>query len=57
MSQGKLAVLSIDDREDMQIADKASNVLGFSTEENKNKLGLSWAKLSASWIAFEVDCG
>merc|ERR1719402_851494 len=33
VSQGKLTVPSIDDREDMQFADEAFNVLGFSEQE------------------------
>jgi len=36
VSQGKLTVPSIDDREDMQFADEAFDVLGFSEEEKYN---------------------
>ena len=32
MSQGKLTVPSIDDKEDMQFADEAFDILGFSTQ-------------------------
>ena len=33
MWQGKITVPSIDDKEDMQFADEAYDILGFSTEE------------------------
>ena len=33
VSQGKTTVDSIDDKEDMQFADEAYDILGFSTEE------------------------
>merc|ERR1711887_513936 len=36
VSQGKLTVPSIDDREDMQFADEAFDILGFSEEEKYN---------------------
>jgi len=36
VSQGKITVPSIDDREDMQFADEAFNVLGFTEEEKYN---------------------
>ena len=36
VSQGKLTVPSIDDREDMQFADEAFDILGFSSEEKYN---------------------
>ena len=32
MSQGKLTVPSIDDKEDMQFADEAFDILGFSQQ-------------------------
>ena len=32
VSQGKLTVPSIDDKEDMQFADEAFDILGFSTQ-------------------------
>ena len=38
MSQGKLTVPSIDDREDMQFADEVFDILGFSEEEKYNVL-------------------
>lgn len=36
MSQGKISVESIDDAEDMQFADEAFDILGFSREEKYN---------------------
>merc|ERR1719158_195684 len=36
VSQGKLTVPSIDDKEDMMFADEAFDILGFSTEEKYN---------------------
>ena len=36
VSQGKLTVDSIDDKEDMQFADDAFNILGFTSEEKYN---------------------
>ena len=36
VSQGKTTVESIDDREDMQFADEAYDILGFSHEEKYN---------------------
>ena len=36
VSQGKTTVESIDDREDMQFADEAYDILGFTTEEKYN---------------------
>jgi myosin heavy subunit len=40
--QGKVTVDSIDDKEDMQFADDAFNILGFTKEEKYNvyKVGL-----------------
>ena len=36
VSQGKTTVDSIDDKEDMQFADEAYDILGFSKEEKYN---------------------
>merc|ERR1712198_428038 len=36
VSQGKITVTSIDDKEDMQFADEAYDILGFSNEEKYN---------------------
>ena len=36
VSQGKTTVDSIDDKEDMQFADEAYDILGFSNEEKYN---------------------
>ena len=36
VSQGKLTVPSIDDKEDMQFADEAYDILGFTKEEKYN---------------------
>lgn len=36
VSQGKVSVESIDDKEDMQFADEAFDILGFTKEEKYN---------------------
>ena len=36
VSQGKITVPSIDDREDMQFANEAFDILGFSQDEKYN---------------------
>ena len=36
VSQGKITVPSIDDKEDMQFADEAFDILGFTTEDKYN---------------------
>ena len=36
VSQGKITVPSIDDREDMQFANEAFDILGFTTDEKYN---------------------
>ena len=36
VSQGKITVPSIDDREDMQFANEAFDILGFTEEEKYN---------------------
>ena len=43
MWQGKITVPSIDDKEDMQFADEAYDILGFSTEEKYDvyKVGIN----------------
>uniref|UniRef100_A0A0K2T3U6 Myosin heavy chain 1 [Tribolium castaneum] n=1 Tax=Lepeophtheirus salmonis TaxID=72036 RepID=A0A0K2T3U6_LEPSM len=41
VSQGKVTVPSIDDKEDMQFADEAFDILGFTTEEKYNSYKLT----------------
>ena len=42
VSQGKITVPSIDDKEDMQFADEAYDILGFSSEEKYNVYKVSF---------------
>ena len=46
VSQGKVTVDSIDDKEDMQFADEAYDILGFTKEEKYNVY-----KVSHSWLS------
>ena len=43
--QGKVSVDSIDDKEDMQYADEAYDILGFTVEEKYNVYKVSLRKL------------
>ena len=44
VSQGKLTVPSIDDKEDMMFADEAFNVLGFSEQEKYDTKSSLWTQ-------------
>ena len=45
VSQGKISVPSIDDKEDMQFADEAYDILGFSSEEKYNVYKVSHSRI------------
>ena len=55
VSQGKLTVPSIDDREDMQFANEAFDILGFS-EEMKYNVRISNGLFSKSSSLFVCRC-
>ena len=46
VSQGKITVPSIDDREDMQFANEAFDVLGFTQEEKVDSFHVSLCTIS-----------
>ena len=50
VSQGKITVPSIDDREDMQFANEAFDVLGFTQEEKYNVSQIECIKMSTSKV-------
>ena len=50
VSQGKITVPSIDDREDMQFANEAFDVLGFTQEEKYNVSKIECIKMFASKV-------
>ena len=52
VSQGKLTVPSIDDKEDMQFADEAYDILGFTKEEKYNVYKESHSLCSVVLLSF-----